>query len=214
MAPRRADGDMLGGLDRRILERRPAAGCAPAAAAPTPGSADRRGSGSASASHSAALSSATRLMPWWWAMNVGSDDAAGGIVRRAARACSRSPRSSRSGRPALRPQALEIADHFRRRQRRGEHRGVRRDDQIVGEAPLQAEAGHAEGAVLIVALEVLQRCRPTRRCPTARRAARRSASGARPRPRRFRRAASGVAAHHQQRHQVLEHRRAPREQRA
>ena len=35
-------------------------------------------------------------------------------------------------------------------------RRVRRDDEIVGQAALEAEAGHAERAVLIVPVEVLR----------------------------------------------------------
>ncbi len=48
-------------------------------------------------------------------------------------------------------QAPQVAHRELRLHHRGEGRRVRSHDQLVGEAPFQAQAGHAEGLVLVVA---------------------------------------------------------------
>ena len=110
------------------------------------------------------------------------------------------------GEPAKILRAARRIDHHRERRR------VRRDDQLVAEAALQAEAGHAEGLVLIVAGAIDREVRRLRDAP--RRAARHAVVDLPP----HRHAARLVeqrlrkVPHQQQRHQVLEHRRAPRQQ--
>ncbi len=72
------------------------------------------------------------------------------------RGCSRAPRRSRSGRGA--PARVEARRSCAARPRgvdhRGQRRGVGRDDQVLGEPALEAEAGHAEVRVLVGQLEV------------------------------------------------------------
>ena len=164
-------------------------------------------------SPSSTLASATRVIPWWCAMKVRT-----AIPPRAP------SRSSERGSPparvrvvdgvvepvgALEPLVGEPAQVARRALRvdhRGERRRVRRDDQLVAQAALEAEAGDAEGLVLVVAVAIDERCTRTPRCPRARRGRRRTRPGAH-------RHAAGlveqrlrIAPHDQQRHQVLEER--------
>ena len=97
---------------------------------------------------------ATMVMPWWWAMN-GSTTAATlafrdprwreveRLVEAVAAARARQPSAVRNSAAA----ACGI-DH------RGQRRGVGRDDSVVGQTALQAEAGDAEVGILIGELEV------------------------------------------------------------
>ena len=115
---------------------------------------------------------------------------------------------------SFRAQPLQIADDVGRRERRRENGGVRRDDEILGQPALQAEAGHAERAVLIVPVEVLHVVGGLRDAP---RHAALIAVLDLPLDHGFVRLVeqrARIGAHHEQRHQVLEHRRAPRQQRA
>jgi hypothetical protein len=53
-------------------------------------------------------------------------------------------------------QPIEVAQDVDRHDRRRQDAGIRCDDEIVGEAALQAEARDAEGPVLVIAIEVLR----------------------------------------------------------
>ena len=95
----------------------------------------------------------------------------------------------------------------------GHHAGVGRDDEVLAEAPLEAQAGDAERAVLVVELRVRLVVPGLPRCPTAPRARRRS--GDLPvHDAAIRVVEDGpiVGRHDEQRHQVLEHRAAPRQE--
>ena len=95
----------------------------------------------------------------------------------------------------------------------GQRGGVRRDDQLVAEPALQAEARECRTPCTDRCRADRRGCRPTRRCPRARRARRRSRSAGGPPAGTTRRAACPDSVRMtQQRHQVLEQRRAPREQ--
>ena len=152
-------------------------------------------------------------MPWWCAMNDRTVTLV--FARRQPRtACSRSPRRSRT-----RPRSPSRSERAQVRARRlgldhqRHHAGVRRDDQVVGEPALEAEARHAERAVLVVELRVGLVVAGLRDAP------RHAALGA-VLDLALDDAAIGlveqrpvVGRHHEQRHQVLEHRAAPRQQR-
>jgi hypothetical protein len=66
-----------------------------------------------------------------------------------ARACSRSPHRSHSAEKALVGQRLQVAAGLARHHHQRQRAGVGRDHQIVAQPALEAEARHAEGAVLV-----------------------------------------------------------------
>ena len=143
---------MSGGLDRRILERHQLRNPLLQQQLRRLDPRDRRETGAASASRSAGCRARPRLIPWWWAMYVGSDDADRWRRRAIVQACSRSLRSSRSCRRGLaRASVRDSRTTSAGASGRREHGGVRRHDQILGEPPLQAEARHTKRAVLVVA---------------------------------------------------------------
>ena len=114
---------------------------------------------------------------------------------------------ARGGEP-LQVQARRLGRHHQR-----ERRGVGRNDEVLGQPALQPEAGHAERAVLVVEGGV---DRVVARLGHAPGNAAVAAVGDLPVDRRAARALEQrvlVRRHHQQRHQVLEHRAAPRQQR-
>ncbi|MNS76031.1 hypothetical protein D3C71_1671780 [compost metagenome] len=59
----------------------------------------------------------------------------------------------------------EVAQRFRRVDHGGERGGVWRDHHVLGEAPLQAEAGHAEVRILVRELEIARVVRGLRNAP-------------------------------------------------
>ena len=138
----------------------------------------------------------------------------GGRVDVALRAAgSRSTRRSRTGRQARFARAARSCRGRGRIDQAGERGRVRRDDQIVGEAALAAQAGHAERLVLIVAGAIGERVRRLGNAP--RHAALAAVLDLPPHAgaAALIEQRAGKAAHQQQRHQVLEHRAAPRHQR-
>ncbi len=102
--------------------------------------------------------------------------------------------------------------HLRRHHER-HHRRIRRDDQVVGQAALQPQTRHTERAVLIVEMDVRRVVARLRDAP--------GHASPRPvfgltgddRPARLVEQSALVGRHHKLRHQVLEHRAAPRNQR-
>ena len=99
-----------------------------------------------------------------------------------------------------------------RRHHQRQHRGVGRDDQVLGEPALQPQSGHAEGAVLVVEMRVHRVVAGFRHAPWH---AALLAVLDLPRHRRLGGLVEQrvlVGRHHQLRHQVLEHRAAPRQQ--
>ena len=98
-------------------------------------------------------------------------------------------------------------DHQRQRRR------VRRDDQIVGETALESQARHAERAVLINALGVGGVVARLGNAPRHAALAAVFDLAGDDRPVRLVEQRVLEGRHHQQRHQVLEHRAAPRQQR-
>ena len=112
----------------------------------------------------------------------------------------------RGGQPA---QVTRAPGRIHEHRQRG---GVRRDHQLVTEPALQAEAGHAEGLVLIIPVAIHGGVGRFGNAP------RRAAGGAvvdlppHRHPARRIEQRGGIAAHQQQRHQVLEQRRRPRQQ--
>ena len=143
----------------------------------------------------------------------------------------------RSGRGVVEPIGLDVAGHVvdrleeaelaagalafeppqvggcrQRIDQRAERGGVRRDDQLVAEAAGQAEPGHAEGLVLVGAVAIdgaVGRFRDAPRHAQAPPVLDLPLDG---QPARLVEQGVGVAPHQQQRHQVLERRRAPRQQ--
>ncbi len=109
---------------------------------------------------------------------------------------------------------LEVGDDFLRAKGRREQTRVRRDDQIVRKAALQSDAGHAERAVLVVRAGVLHVVRGLRDAPWSARRLRVLDLAADHRVVGFTQQRPRIAAHDEQRHEVLEHRRAPRHERA
>ena len=118
--------------------------------------------------------------------------------------------------PAQRPfggEALQIQAGRLGRHHQRHHRGIGRDHQILGQAALESQARHAEGAVLVIELGVDRVVAGFRHAPGH------AALLAVLDLSRHRRLAGLVeqrvlvARHHQQRHQVLEHRAAPGQQR-
>ena len=99
-------------------------------------------------------------------------------------------------------------------QRGREQTGVGRDHEIVGKAALQAEARHAKRAVLIVGAGVLHVVRGFRDAPWHPHRLRVLDVAADDRLVRLVKQRAGIGAHDEKRHQVLEHRRAPRHERA
>ena len=130
----------------------------------------------------------------------------------AAMACSRSLRRSRTSRRARGGEPLQILARRLRRHHQRERRGVRRDDQILGQSALEPQAGHAERAVLVVERRIDRVVAGLRHAP------RHAALPAvldlplHRRPIGLVEQRVLVGGHHQQRHQVLEHRAAPRQQ--
>ena len=116
-------------------------------------------------------------------------------------------REAGGGEP-LQVRARRLGRHHQR-----ERRGVGRDHQVLGQPALEPEAGHAEGAVLVVEGGV---DRVVARLGHAPGHAALAAVGDLPVHRRAAGALEQrvlVRRHHQERHQVLEHRAAPRQQR-
>ena len=113
---------------------------------------------------------------------------------------------ARSGQPSQVGRALRGIDH------RGERRGVGRHHQLVAQPALQTEPRDAEGLVLIGVVSVDDVVRGLRDAP------RHSARGgvlhlaAHDHPTRFVEQRVRIASHDEQRHQILEHRGAPRQQ--
>ena len=108
---------------------------------------------------------------------------------------------------------LEILRRGRRRHEARQGRGVRRDDEIRGQAALQAKARHAEGAILVVALAIGEGIRGFRNAPRHATLPAVLDLAAHARAAALIEQCAGEAAHQQLRHQVLEHRAAPRHQR-
>jgi hypothetical protein len=109
-------------------------------------------------------------------------------------------------------ETAQIARAARRIDEHGERRRVRRDDDLVAKAALEAESGHAKRLVLIVAVAIDGRVGAFGNAPWH--SSRRGVVHlpAHHHPARFVEQRVGEAAHHEQRHQVLEHRGAPRQQ--
>ena len=113
---------------------------------------------------------------------------------------------------ALVGQALQVLDGGSRFDHQRHHAGVRRHHQVLGQAALEAQTRHAEGAVLVVQVGVggvVARLghapRHTALAPIADLAVDGREHG-------LVQQRVVVARHHQHRHQVLEHRAAPRQQ--
>ena len=109
----------------------------------------------------------------------------------------------------------QVGEHVAWRDGQREQRGVRCDDDVVGKPALQAEPGHAERLVLVGEGGVLGVERRLAHAP--RHAARPAVVDlrvARPCAYVSDEQRGRPVAHHQQRHQVLEHRRAPAHERA
>ena len=107
---------------------------------------------------------------------------------------------------SLQIQARRLGRHHQR-----QRRGIRRNHQVIGKSAFESQAGHAKGAVLVVEMDVDQFVTGFRHTP--RHAALPPILDL-PRHRRLiglveQRVIKGR--HHQQRHQVLEHRTAPRQ---
>ena len=109
-------------------------------------------------------------------------------------------------------QPAKIFGAARRIDQHRQRRGIGRDDELVTEAAFEAESRHAERLVLIGAVPVGSGVGRFGHAP--RRAARRRVIDLPPdrHPAGFIEQCFGKAAHHEQRHQVLEHRGAPRQQ--
>ncbi len=165
------------------------------------------------------LVSATSDMPWWWAKKARTISGSPAPAGRRRIVC-RLPRLvvDRFVEPesAVEPVARQSRQVRRRRRRideAGERGGVRRHDQFVGESALQSEAGHAERLVLIVAGAIgegVGRLGDAPRHPPL--------LAVLDLPAHAGAAAlveqrAGIRAQQQLRHQVLEHRAAPRHQR-
>ncbi|MNV22381.1 hypothetical protein D3C71_1133510 [compost metagenome] len=110
-------------------------------------------------------------------------------------------------------QALQVLAGCFRRHHQRHHAGVRRNHQVLAQAALQTQAGHTEGAVLVVHARVHGVVAGLGDAP--RNVVKRAVCNLRFHgvlrclvQQRVR-----VARHHQLRHQVLEHRAAPRQQR-
>ncbi len=117
--------------------------------------------------------------------------------------------------PAEKPQlgqSLQIAAGFFGRHHQRQRRGIGCNDQIIGKSALESQARHAEGAILVIELHVHRVVAGFRDSPgDAAMVPILDLSG--------HRCLAGlieqcllVGWHHQQRHQVLEHRTAPRQQ--
>ena len=111
------------------------------------------------------------------------------------------------GRESLQIQAGILGRHHQRK-----HRGIWRDDQILGQSALESQARHAEGAVLVIEVPVDRVVAGFRHAPgNAALASILDLSG-------YCRLAGLVeqrvivGRHHQEGHQVLEHRAAPRQE--
>ena len=99
-----------------------------------------------------------------------------------------------------------------RAQRGGQHRRIRRDDQVFAKPALEPEAGHAKGLVLVVAVQVARVVRRLGDPPRHREALAVVDLLLHHGQARLVNQRARVAAHDEQRHEVLEHRRAPGQQ--
>ncbi len=109
-------------------------------------------------------------------------------------------------------EALQIQAGLLGRHHQREHRGIGRNHQIIGQSALEPEARHAEGAVLVIEMPVDRVVTGFRHAPGD---AALVAIFDLPGHRRLAGLVEQrviVGRHHQQRHQVLEHRAAPRQQ--
>ncbi len=161
-------------------------------------------------------------MPWWWAMKARTTVPSARPDPRPTRrgrvrvrgACSRSPRRSRR-----RPRALLAARRRRFRtdalgiEHGRERGGVGGDHQLVAQAALQAQAGDAEGLVLVVVVPVHEVVGGLRDAPGH--AAIRRVLDLAPHghPAGLVEERLRIALHEEERHQVLEQGGAPRQQR-
>ena len=115
---------------------------------------------------------------------------------------------------AVLSQVLEIGQHrFGGKWCRQDAR-VGRDHEIIGQSTLESQPGYAEGTVLIVPFEILGIVRGFRDPPRHTTVLGVLDLSLDNRRIRFVQQRAGIRLHHQRRHQVLEHRGAPREQRA
>ena len=69
---------------------------------------------------------------------------------------------------SFRCKPFEIQTCLFGRYRQGQCRGIRRNDQIIGEPAFETQAGHAEGAVLVVEMYIDRVVARFRKCPRAR----------------------------------------------
>ncbi len=115
---------------------------------------------------------------------------------------------------ALAREAAQVRQRPARRDHRRQRRRVRRDHEVFREPALEPQAGHAEGAVLVVEVEVAAVVGGLRDAP--RDAALLAVFDLPPdhRPVRLVEQRPAVAAHDEERHQVLEHRPRPGDERA
>ena len=108
---------------------------------------------------------------------------------------------------------LEVLRRGRRRHEARQGGGVRRDNEIRRQAALQAKARYAEGAILVVALAIDEGIRRFRNAPGHATLPAVLDLAAHARAAALIEQCAREAAHEQLRHQVLEHRAAPRHQR-
>ena len=81
----------------------------------------------------------------------------------------------------IRGETLQIEARRLGRDHQGKRRRVRRHDQILAQSAFQAQTGDAEGAILIVEMDIDGVVAALRHCPTARRVAFHTRSVAPPR---------------------------------
>ena len=92
-------------------------------------------------------------MPWWCAMNERTT-ALGLAARQARRRVVDRLVEAEPAREARGGEPLQVRARRLGRDHQRERRGVGRDHQVLRQAALQAEARHAEGAVLVVEARV------------------------------------------------------------
>ena len=110
-------------------------------------------------------------------------------------------------------ECLEVLCRGRRRHEARQGGGVRRDNEVRRQAALQANARYTEGAILVVALSIDEGIRRFRNAPGHAALPAVLDLAAHARAAALIEQCAGEAAHEQLRHQVLEHRAAPRHQR-
>jgi len=124
--------------------------------------------------------------------------------------CSRSPQKSEFSYIPFRSETLQVQARLLGRHHQRKRRGVRRDDHILGESAFEPQAGHAKSAVLIIEMCIDRVVAGFRNAPRY---------AAQPpifdltghsRPAGPVEQRVLVGRHHQKRHEVLEHRAAPR----